>query len=124
MISVETNMIVTDNSGGKMGRVVRLYGGSVRRSSNIGDVVLLAIKQAAPNAKVKKGDLVKGIIVRTKKGVLRTDGSKICFDDNAVVLINNDGNMLGTRVFGPVARELREKGDGAMKIVSLAPEVL
>lgn len=124
MISVETNLVVADNSGGKMGRVVRLYGGSFRRSSNIGDIVLLAIKQAAPNAKVKKGDLVKAIIVRTKKGVLRSDGSKICFDDNAVVLINNDGNMLGTRVFGPVARELREKGDGAMKIVSLAPEVL
>lgn len=124
MLVVESTVQVADNSGAKMGRIVRLYGGSVRRSSNIGDIVLLTVRQAQPNAKVKKGDLVKGIIVRTKKGVLRADGSKIAFDDNAVVLLNKDGNMLGTRVFGPVARELREKGEGAMKIVSLAPEVL
>ena len=124
MIHVETSVVVADNSGAKQGTVIRLYGGSVRRSSNIGDIVLIAVKQAQPNAKVKKGDMVKGIIVRTKKGVLRPDGSKISFDDNAVVIINNDGNMVGTRVFGPVARELREKGEGAMKIVSLAPEVL
>ena len=124
MIHVESVVKVADNSGAKMGKVVRLYGGSVRRHSNIGDVVLLTVRQATPNSKVKKGDLVKGIIVRTKKGVLRPDGSKISFDDNAVVIINNDGNMIGTRVFGPVARELREKGEGAMKIVSLAPEVL
>lgn len=124
MISVETTVVVADNSGAKMGKVIRLYGGSVRRHSNIGDIVLLTVRQATPNSKVKKGDTVKAIIVRTKKGVLRPDGSKISFDDNAVVLVNNDGNMLGTRVFGPVARELREKGEGAMKIVSLAPEVL
>jgi len=124
MIHVETDVIVADNSGARIGRVIRLYGGSVRKSSTIGDIVLLAVKQATPNSKVKKGDMVKAIIVRTKKGVLRPDGSKISFDDNAVVIINNDGNMIGTRVFGPVARELREKGDGAMKIVSLAPEVL
>jgi large subunit ribosomal protein L14 len=124
MIQVETNVVVADNSGAKMGRVIRLYGGSVRLSSNIGDLVLIAIKQATPNSKVKKGDMAKAIIVRTKKGVLRPDGSKISFDDNAVVIVNNDGNMVGTRVFGPVARELREKGEGAMKIVSLAPEVL
>ena len=124
MIHVESVVKVADNSGAKMGKVVRLYGGSVRRHSNIGDVVLLTVRQATPNSKVKKGDLVKGIIVRTKKGVLRPDGSKISFDDNAVVIVNNDGNMIGTRVFGPVARELREKGEGAMKIVSLAPEVL
>ena len=124
MIHVESVVKVADNSRAKMGKVVRLYGGSVRRHSNIGDVVLLTVRQATPNSKVKKGDLVKGIIVRTKKGVLRPDGSKISFDDNAVVIINNDGNMIGTRVFGPVARELREKGEGAMKIVSLAPEVL
>lgn len=124
MIQVETNMIVADNSGAKLARVIRLYGGSLRRTSNIGDVVLLAVKQATPNGKVKKGDMVKGIIIRTKKGILRPDGSKISFDDNAVVVVNNDGVMIGTRVFGPVARELREKGDGAMKIVSLAPEVL
>ncbi|HKM02943.1 MAG TPA: 50S ribosomal protein L14 [Bacilli bacterium] len=124
MLQVETNVLVADNSGAKEARIIRLYGGSFRRTSNIGDVVLLAVKQATPNGKVKKGDMVKGIIVRTKKGVLRPDGSKISFDDNAVVIINNDGNMIGTRVFGPVARELRDKGEGAMKIVSLAPEVL
>lgn len=124
MIQVETNMIVADNTGAKVARVIRLNGGSFRKTSNIGDTVLLAVKQATPNGKVKKGDVVKGIIVRTKKGVNRPDGSKISFDDNAVVIVNNDGNMIGTRVFGPVARELREKGDGAMKIVSLAPEVL
>ena len=124
MVQVETNVVVADNSGAKMGRIIRLYGGSVRRSSSIGDIVLIAVKQATPNSKVKKGDIAKAIIIRTKKGVLRPDGSKISFDDNAVVIVNNDGNMVGTRVFGPVARELREKGDGAMKIVSLAPEVL
>ncbi|HOM31965.1 MAG: 50S ribosomal protein L14 [Bacilli bacterium] len=124
MIHVETKVNIADNSGARIGKVIRLYGGSVRRHSNIGDIVLITVRQAVPNSKVKKGDMVKAIVVRTKKGVLRPDGSKIKFDDNAVVIINNDGNMIGTRVFGPVARELREKGDGAMKIVSLAPEVL
>lgn len=124
MIHVETKVNIADNSGARIGKVIRLYGGSVRRHSNIGDIVLITVRQAIPNSKVKKGDMVKAIVVRTKKGVLRPDGSKIKFDDNAVVIINNDGNMIGTRVFGPVARELREKGDGAMKIVSLAPEVL
>lgn len=124
MVQVETNMIVADNTGAKVARIFRLYGGSHRKTSTIGDTVLLAVKQATPNGKVKKGDIVKGIIVRTTKGILRPDGSKIAFDDNAVVLVNNEGVMIGTRVFGPVARELREKGEGAMKIVSLAPEVL
>ena len=124
MIHVETKVNIADNSGARIGKVIRLYGGSVRRHSNIGDIVLITVRQAVPNYKKKKGDMVKAIVVRTKKGVLRPDGSKIKFDDNAVVIINNDGNMIGTRVFGPVARELREKGDGAMKIVSLAPEVL
>lgn len=124
MIHVETKVNIADNSGARIGKVIRLYGGSVRRHSNIGDIVLITVRQAVPNSKVKKGDMVKAIVVRTKKGVLRPDGSKIKFDDNAVVIINNDGNMIGTRVFGPVARELREKGDGAMKIVSLASEVL
>lgn len=124
MIQVETNVVVADNTGAKMGRVIRLYGGSVRKTSSVGDIVLIAIKQSTPTAKIKKGEMAKAIIVRTTKGVLRADGSKIAFDDNAVVIINNDGNMIGTRVFGPVARELREKGEGAMKIVSLAPEVL
>ena len=97
---------------------------SKRKSSNIGDVVLCSVKAAIPNAKVKKGDVVKAVIVRTKKGINRENGSYIAFDDNAVVLINDDGSPRGTRVFGPVARELRDKGDGFMKIVSLALEVL
>ena len=124
MIHVETKVNIADNSGARIGKVIRLYGGSVRRHSNIGDIVLITVRQAVPNSKVKKGDMVKAIVVRTKKGVLRPDGSKIKFDDNAVVIINNDGKMNKTQEIGPVARELREKGDGAMKIVSLAPEVL
>lgn len=124
MIQNETNLVVADNSGARSVRVFRLYGGSIRRSSSLGDVVLCAVKDAIPNGKVKKGDVVKGVIVRTKKAVNRPDGSTIAFDDNAVVIINEDGSPRGTRVFGPVARELREKGDKFMKIISLAPEVL
>lgn len=124
MIQTETNLVVADNSGARSVRVFRLYGGSKRKSANIGDVVLCAVKDAIPNAKIKKGDVVKGVIVRTKKGVERADGSFVKFDDNAVVIINEDGSPKGTRVFGPIARELREKGEGYMKIISLAPEVL
>lgn len=124
MIQNETNLVVADNSGARSVRVFRLYGGSIRKSSSLGDVVLCAVKDAIPNGKVKKGDVVKGVIVRTKKAVNRPDGSTIAFDDNAVVIINEDGSPRGTRVFGPVARELREKGDKFMKIISLAPEVL
>ena len=124
MIQNETNLVVADNSGARSVRVFRLYGGSIRRSSSLGDVVLCAVKDAIPNGKVKKGDVVKGVIVRTKKAVNRPDGSTIAFDDNAVVIINEDGSPRGTRVFGPVAREIREKGDKFMKIISLAPEVL
>lgn len=124
MIQKETNLVVADNSGARSVRVFNLYGGSTRKTSTIGDVVLCAVKNAIPNGKVKKSDIVKGIIVRTRKEIARADGSTIAFDDNAVVLINDDGTPIGTRVFGPVARELREKGEGAMKIVSLAPEVL
>ena len=124
MVQTETNMVVADNSGAKSVRIFRLYGGSKRRSSTIGDVVLCSVKAAIPNAKVKKGDVVKCVIVRTKKGVERSNGSFIRFDDNAVVLINDDGSPRGTRVFGPVARELRDQGDKFMKIISLAPEVL
>jgi large subunit ribosomal protein L14 len=101
-----------------------MLGGSFRKSASIGDVVICAVKDAIPNGKVKKGDVVKGVIVRVKKGYQRKDGSTIKFDDNAVVLINEDGSPKGTRVFGPVARELRDKGDRYMKIVSLAIEVL
>ena len=124
MIHNETCLVVADNSGARKVKVFRLLGGSVRKSANIGDIVVCSVKDAIPNGGVKKGDVVKGIIVRTKAGVNRPDGSHIKFDDNAVVLVKDDGTPRGTRVFGPVARELREKGAGAMKIISLAPEVL
>ncbi len=125
MIIRETNLVVADNSGAKSVRVFALKGGSYRKSANIGDIVTCAVKDAIPNAAVKKGDVVKAVIVRTKKGIKRANGSHIKFDDNAVVLIKDDaGTPRGTRVFGPVAREIREKGEGFMKIVSLAPEVL
>ncbi len=124
MVQTETNLVVADNSGARSVRIFRLYGGSKRKSANIGDIVLCAVKDAIPNGKIKKGDVVKGVIVRTKKGVSRPDGSYVKFDDNAIVLINEDGSPRGTRVFGPIARELREKGEGYMKIVSLALEVL
>ncbi|MDD7735723.1 MAG: 50S ribosomal protein L14 [Bacilli bacterium] len=124
MVQTETNLVVADNSGARSVRIFRLYGGSKRKSANIGDVVLCAVKDAIPNGKIKKGDVVKGVIVRTKKGVARPDGSYVKFDDNAVVIINEDGSPKGTRVFGPIARELRDKGEGYMKIVSLALEVL
>ena len=122
MIQNETNLVVADNSGARSVRVIRQYGGSHRKISSIGDVVLCAVKVATPNGKVKKSDVVKGVIVRIKHPLLRHDGSTIAFDDNAIVLVDNDGNPRGTRVFGPFARELREKGD--MKIISLAVEVL
>ena len=122
MIQKETNLIVADNSGARLVRAFQLYGGGRRKSSTIGDVIQCAVKDAIPSGKVKKGQVVRAVIVRTKKAVQRKDGSSISFDDNAVVLIDNDGNPLGTRVFGPVARELREKG--YMKIISLASEVI
>lgn len=122
MIHNETSLVVADNSGARSVKVFRLYGGSHRKASSIGDVVLCSVKDAIPNGKVKKSDVVKGVIVRVKHPVLRKDGSTIAFDDNAIVLIDNDGNPIGTRVFGPVARELRDKG--YMKIISLAVEVL
>ena len=122
MIHNETSLVVADNSGARSVKVFRLYGGSQRKVSSIGDVVLCSVKDAIPNGKVKKSDVVKGVIVRVKHPVLRKDGSTIAFDDNAIVLIDNDGNPIGTRVFGPVARELRDKG--YMKIISLAVEVL
>lgn len=125
MIHRETNLVVADNSGAKSVRAFNLLGGSFRKSSSVGDVILCSVKDAIPSGKVKKGDVVRCVIVRTKKQVNRPDGSTIKFDDNAVVIINAENNPVGTRVFGPVARELREKGqDGFMKIVSLAPEVL
>ena len=124
MIQTETNLVVADNSGARSVRVFRLYGGSKRKSCSIGDIVLCAVKDAIPNGKIKKGDVVKGVIVRTAKAINRPDGSYVKFDDNAVVIINEDGSPKGTRVFGPIARELRDKGEGFMKIASLALEVL
>ena len=124
MIQPQTRLKVADNTGAKVIMCIRVLGGSFRRSGNIGDVIIASVKKAAPGGVVKKGDVVKAVIVRTKKGITRSNGSHIKFDDNAVVIINEDGSPKGTRVFGPVAREIREKGEGFMKIVSLAPEVL
>lgn len=122
MISNETRCKVADNTGAKEILVIRLLGGSHRQSSSIGDVVVGTVKEAIPGGNVKKGDVVKAVIVRTKYGVRRENGSYIKFDDNAVVILKDDMTPRGTRIFGPVARELREHN--FMKIVSLAPEVL
>ena len=125
MVQNETNLVVADNSGARSVRVFRLLGGSKRRASSVGDIVICAVKDAIPNGKVKKGDVVKAVIIRVKKAYQRKDGSTLAFDDNACVIVNDEGAPKGTRVFGPVARELREKGnEGFMKIISLAPEVI
>ena len=122
MIHNETRLKVADNSGAKELLVIRCLGGSRRRSANIGDVVVCSVKTATPNGTVKKGQVVKCVIVRTKYGIRRANGSYIKFDDNAAVIIKDDKSPVGTRIFGPVARELRD--NDYMKIVSLAPEVL
>jgi len=122
MVQQESRLVAADNSGAKELLVIRVLGGSVRRYGNVGDVIVCAVKDATPGGVVKKGDVVRAVIVRTKKGVNRPDGSLIKFDDNAAVIIKEDKNPRGTRIFGPVARELREKQ--YMKILSLAPEVL
>ena len=122
MISNETRLKVADNTGAKELLVIRCLGGSKRKFSNIGDVVVCSVKQATPGGSVKKGDVVKAVIVRTKYGISRENGSFIKFDDNAAVIIKDDKTPKGTSIFGPVARELRDKD--FMKIVSLAPEVL
>lgn len=122
MIQNESRMRVADNTGAKEVLVIRCLGGSVRKFANIGDVVVGAVKQATPGGSVKKGDVVKAVIVRTRRGVRRENGTYIKFDDNACVIIKDDKTPKGTRIFGPVARELRDKD--FMKIVSLAPEVL
>ena len=122
MIQPETHLISADNSGAKKLNVIRLKGGSYRRYASIGDVVTVSVRAAIPNSKVEKGKIFQAVIVRTKKEIRRVDGSYIRFDDNAAVLINKDNQPVGTRIFGPVARELRNRG--FMKIVSLAPEVL
>ncbi|MDE5990266.1 MAG: 50S ribosomal protein L14 [Clostridia bacterium] len=122
MIQPETRLAVADNSGAKEIKCIRVMGGSFRRSGNIGDVIVAAVQAATPGGAVKKGDVVKAVIVRTKKGIRRTDGSHIRFDDNAAVIIDNQKQPRGTRIFGPIARELRDKD--YMKIISLAPEVI
>ncbi|HET9137121.1 MAG TPA: 50S ribosomal protein L14 [Candidatus Kapabacteria bacterium] len=122
MIQEESNLQVADNSGAKRVRCIRILGGHDRRYAGVGDVIVVSVKSAIPNGQVKKGEVSKAVIVRTKKESRRTDGSYIRFDENAVVLLNNQGEPRGTRIFGPVARELRERQ--YMKIVSLAPEVI
>ncbi len=122
MIQPQTRLKVADNSGAKEIMCIRVLGGSFRRSGNIGDVIVASVKSAIPGGKVKKGDVVKAVIVRTHMGIQRADGSYIKFDDNAAVIIDNQKQPQGTRIFGPIARELRDKD--YMKLISLAPEVL
>ena len=122
MIQQETFLKVADNTGAKEIKCIRVLGGSKRKFGNIGDVIVASVRKAAPGGTVKKGEVVKAVIVRSAKGVRRADGTYVRFDDNAAVLIKDDKNPKGTRIFGPVARELRDKD--YMKILSLAPEVI
>ncbi len=121
MIQTETRLSVADNSGAKEVLCIHVLGGSFKRYATLGDLIVVTVKHALPSSEMKKGTVSRAVVVRTKKEVRRADGSYIRFDDNACVLLNNAGEMRGTRIFGPVARELR---DGYMKIVSLAPEVI
>ncbi len=122
MIQVESELDVADNSGARRVRCIKVLGGSKRRYASVGDIIVVAVREALPNSKIKKGAVMKAVIVRTKKGVRRHDGSLIRFDNNSAVLVDNNSQPIGTRIFGPVARELRWKR--FLKIVSLAPEVL
>ncbi|NVO20504.1 MAG: 50S ribosomal protein L14 [Bacteroidetes bacterium] len=122
MIQQESRLTVADNSGAKEVLCIRVLGGTRKQYASVGDKIICSVKNAIPSGNIKKGTVAKAVVVRTKKEIRRADGSYIRFDDNAVVLLNNGGEMIGTRIFGPVARELREKQ--YMKIVSLAPEVL
>lgn len=122
MIQMQTNLDVADNSGARRVQCIKVLGGSKRRFASVGDVIVVSVKEAIPRGRVKKGDVHRAVIVRTAKEVRRADGSAIRFDTNAAVLINKTGEPIGTRIFGPVTRELRSKA--FMKIVSLAPEVL
>ena len=122
MIQVQTELFVADNTGAKKIECIKVLGGSKRRYASIGDIIVISIKEAIPKGKVKKGSVCKAVVVRTKQGIFRNDGSKVKFDNNAAVLIDEKGEPLGTRIFGPVTRELRAKGQ--TKIISLAPEVL
>ena len=122
MIIAETKLNVADNSGAKLVQCIKVLGGSKRRSASIGDLIVVSVKEAIPNGKVKKGEVTRAVVVRTKKGVSRKDGSTIRFDQNSAVLLTKEGEPIGTRIFGPVTRELRLKK--FTKIISLAPEVL
>ena len=122
MIQVQTEILVADNTGAKRVECIKVLGGSKRRYASIGDIIVVTVKDAIPKGKVKRGSVHKAVVVRTKKGIHRNDGSKVKFDNNAVVLTDDKGEPIGTRIFGPVTRELRNKGQ--MKIISLAPEVL
>ena len=122
MIQMQSNLDVADNSGAKRVQCIKVLGGSKRKTANIGDVIVVSVKDAIPRGRVKKGDVLKAVIVRTTHGLKRANGEKIRFDSNAAVLINPQGEPVGTRIFGPVTRELRTAG--YMKIISLAPEVL
>lgn len=122
MIQVESEVDVADNSGARRLRCIKVLGGSKRRYAGVGDIIVVSVRESLPNSKIKKGQVMKAVIVRTKKGMRRPDGSLIRFDTNSAVLINNDKQPIGTRIFGPVARELRHKR--FLRIVSLAPEVL
>ena len=122
MIQIQTEIQVADNTGAKRVECIKVLGGSKRRYASIGDIIVVSVKDALPKGKVKRGSVHKAVVVRTKKGIHRKDGSKVKFDNNAVVLTDEKGEPLGTRIFGPVTRELRNKGQ--MKIISLAPEVL
>ena len=122
MIQMQSKLFVADNSGAKQVQCIKVLGGSKRRFATIGDVIVITVKDAIPRGKVKKGEIHKAVIVRTSKEISRADGSSIRFDKNSAVLINNNGEPIGTRIFGPVTRELRTRGQ--MKIISLAPEVL
>ena len=122
MIQVQTELTVADNTGAKIVECIKVLGGSKRRTASVGDKIVVSVKEAIPNGKVKKGSVQRAIVVRTKYSIHRNDGSKVKFDNNAVVIIDEKGEPLGTRIFGPVTKELRSKGQ--TKIISLAPEVL
>ena len=122
MIQMQSHLFVADNSGARKIQCIKVLGGSKRRFASIGDIIVVSIKDAIPRGKVKKGEIFKAVVVRTKKEIFRDDGSKVQFDSNAVVLTDEKGEPIGTRIFGPVTRELRTRGQ--MKIISLAPEVL
>ena len=122
MIQVQTELMVADNTGAKRVECIKVLGGSKRRYASVGDLIVISVKDAIPKGKVKKGAVHKAVVVRVKKGIHRNDGSKVKFDNNAAVLTDDKGEPIGTRIFGPVTRELRNRGQ--MKIISLAPEVL